>query len=289
MSKERRRAKHFQEQRRRLVKVALYGGAVLVTAGLGGVIYLAESKPKGEQAIDEAVIWKEVKRLKITPDSEETQLWSEAYQVNNIKQEFNKETAGIASSRLLDSLKRMTRSKNPYFQEASNYLINLMNQKKLRLQIVKNLGDRKHDGLVTGYGVVDDKVSYAMRASGEFILNNSSALTLAGLITHEAQHIKRLEEITGQLPADTPGSSVVQKLEEYNLVKQNIIYEEALAYGKGSQSYIYEVGLTNKIYDPYLTGQDNMAANFIRNGSNAQSTSWIRFIQNQSEITDNIK
>lgn len=263
-------------RRRFLVAVggllALGGGAAV-----GGITLFS-----GERRSDQDIILQEATRLGFVKDSDEIKLWEGSYQDTNEILPTDSSTDKEFSVRIFQTLELMGKSKNPYFREASKYLYQMRQSGRMEFY---RLADWQGDASAgVGFGPNDQGVfQYELNVNPDFVLNGSTALTLAGVLTHESWHIRRYDAELAKTTGLSPDEKMAYLNDFQNLPGQ-LGTEEAFAYAKEAEAYINEAGLMGQVYAAQASGEENRAARYIQLGSNFQNPEWMNYIANNGGV-----
>ena len=266
-------AKDYDPMRRLILRAGFWG--MIIALG-GGLSYLVREAMEPDS--NEELILSEAKRLGIHPDLEEQFLWSTSYLNTSHSLSATTENSELMKDRADNTLARMSKSKNPHFKKAYDDLFILVQSERVKLDWLPiRSGASRSIGEVR-YGVgVTEQLKYELNISRDFVLNDSNALTLAGAITHEVEHIRRLEDFISLFPELTP-SEQVTKLNQHLQKKEQRDTEETFSYGTEAEAYIYQAGLLGSLYDVRQSEQDDQAAAFVRFGRDANSPQWKNYL-----------
>lgn len=268
----RKNSADFDSGRRRFLKLGV--GTVLGLAATAGAIDAVRKLIESGKS-DQDLILGEARRLGIFPDSDEQQLWQNSYQ--NTPEYLSPESSGTEfDNRLYGTLRLMQSSKNNNFKNASNDLHDMVKAGRVKIyKLAKWQGD-----MTAGVAFAVNEsgnFEYELNISPDFVLNGSTALTLAGLLTHEVWHIRRFEEHLGSNTGLLPEEQVTALEEFMGSSKQSEI-EEAFAYGREADAYIYQAGLMGALYGVEASGEENRAAKYIQLGSDSNNPGWREYI-----------
>ncbi|MDO8658108.1 MAG: hypothetical protein Q7K55_05180 [Candidatus Levybacteria bacterium] len=273
---------------------ALVVGGVILLRGQDGRTPLPPTttaqQANTEQSLQQnkLIIQQETKRLSVKTNIKEQETWSNvSFDISDKKFPVNEATLNIALDRLVETGNLMQKSENPYFQHAVSVISSLTdpNVDKLSTKILPEL---IADGSVTKKGeqavmgiqptIKDGKIHYVLQISGDRILNNSNALSIALTFVHEVRHLDDFLNYE-RLSDQDPSLTIEQKLAAITRRQDNpkeILTDEARAYGEDSKAFIFQTGLGIKgnVQDDRV----NRAANFISFGNNTDNEEWKAFI-----------
>ncbi len=277
LAKEKAKRKYQGKQEKINRREFLKLSAIFLTVG-GGLSVLARLLIKSE--INETdIILSEAKRQGYLPSKKEQELWAGAYKHTDVNLPLTKENATVVHDRFADTLLLMSQSENPHFKSAIEYLTLLKNRGKLEFKNRPKIGaDPSQSGsLAIDAAFENNEIKYFFLISEDFVLNNSSSLTLAGSISHETRHLRQIEEHLETLPF------TMSESQKFDLLQANFstqgLNQEADAYAAEAQSYIVEAGLLGHLFDEAITGKDERAANFILSGSDPNGFKWREYIR----------
>ncbi|MEK7113008.1 MAG: hypothetical protein AAB875_06880 [Patescibacteria group bacterium] len=268
-----REQKRNASKRRWFLKVA--GASVVVG---GGAIALALYENKFGRPADRELIMSEAEKRGIQPSENERRLWEDAYKNTFTRIEPNQESFDLVAERFEDTLERMLQSENPYFNQAANGFIDQLEAGEVKIHSVYGAGTNIWEGLGYNVRISDMSTEKLLVVSHDFVLNESSGLSLAHAITHEWMHYQRAEAFFQSLPQTLSQSEINLRFQEYGNQPSRGLTEETYAYAHEAEAYIYQAGLLGELYDVKTTGADDRAANYILSGKSPEGQAWQTYL-----------
>lgn len=261
---------------------ALVGGGVIFLRGQDGRTPLPPTaiaqqfSAEQTQVSYNAIIAAEIKRLGIVTSIKEKALWEKGYKYNPLqKLPINDETMKLAAERVEQVLELMRQSENPYFKEAVTILDGFVDSGDASIGVYKR---GINSGMKVGARLKDGKLHWQLGINADEILNNSSAILVATVLTHEAKHITNGVLYQKTLDASLPQEQRLEKDIQRNKNRADQIIEEASAYAKGAEAFIYQFGLLGTIPESIGTSHQDNAVMYSTTGRSATSERWEDYI-----------
>ncbi len=211
---------------------------------------------------------------------QETQRWKTAYPLPKKELPLNEKTFEEGKSRFMIVMDRMKRSENPYFKNAATLLERLLFARKASLVYYPQLTKDDDTGILgTTIKMENDAALHIeVGISLDQVLNALDPTTLALAITHEVDHIERILELERLLTPSFSPRQIRQQWHDASQIEVNKVEEEALAYGKQAQAFIYQYALGFRTLIPE---HKNDAIKFIRCGKDAKSSCWQEYVRKE--------
>lgn len=270
-------------------------GIIFTGIGIVGVsvaVVAAAATEPGQQFIERlfgndpgTIIHKEIDKLDIQKDEEEINLWNQAYSAFSPTFSVTKDDVLQESQKRINLLfSLMRRSKNPYMKDAVEYLFSLKDSGDLAFGLRSNAPAEVEEKSPVGAGleINGNRILLTINASPTAFLGRLSPVDLALFYTHEKEHIKIMHEHDLSLSllsftAEQRRSELLKRSRDY----ESFIQEEAIAYGKHAQAFIYQAGLLG-VYPK--TRLAEMAARFVQYGQDPANLNWINYIKSNLTI-----
>lgn len=213
----------------------------------------------------------EIKQQQIQPSEKERALWAEGFQSTKTTVELNETTEAEARRRIEQTLSLMTRSENPYFRHAAS--VYQKYRQEGRTNIYPDITEKfnNEEQAVTNSSIVNNNVHFGTRMAARDILSDYSSLSLASVITHEAEHVEnfiKYDDAYAHLP-------LIERFIHHQTRQQNNrerVAEEARGYGTQSLAFIYTQGLVR--YDMTNYPFVDTVGKFLETGGRSDSPAW---------------
>lgn len=261
--------------------VLLLGGTILARGCEAQTSTVSTPQPPSTLAVVDKtetyrqILDQEVTRLGIAKNPQEIDLWTQNGYFPSRRIPVTPETQIQAARILQSTLTLMTRSENPYFREATDYLKPLVTNGDVQLSLPTTISTGTSLRAVMGTETIitNGKLVSDIFIPADYLLNSANSVELALSLTHETQHVKNARNFLSSLPTEL---SIAQKLEkERERFKTSRLAEEASGHGSEALAIIQQYGFGERRMDK--TDIED-AATFIRFGSNVQSPDYRNYV-----------
>lgn len=244
--------------------------------------FTPEITPVEKQTYDQIIV-NEVSRLEIKLSDEERLLWKIfGYNRSSEKVAINETTLQEAKKRIETVYMLMHQSENPYFRNAVNLMDSLFASGNLDISMSENVSSdivTAKPAMGIAIRTKEGKINYLLAITPNEVLNNSSAVTLAIQLVHEAKHIEDSVTFQNSLPQSMPLTEKISRDNERLEDSISYLQEEAQGFGAQALAYIYERGLgyTGAIG----LSHEKMAVKFIKFGSDVNNPLWQKYLADE--------
>lgn len=284
---ENQRQQEAQTRRRNIFKgvgaiTLLAAGAALFSRLRGG----QSEQPATPAQTDTQVLDAEVAGLK--PDSAEQALWTGPLSYTTASQpQINlgdPRAEGIKNTRLQNTLRLMSQSKNKVFNETFELIQQY--RKNGDLQIIPldqpRILNGKRVNASTTQVVVGDKLIWTIGIDSDYVLNHSDSIGLAFNLVNEIQHVKDKiafqQNLSKQFPNLTPKEREAKE-EERLSNPDEFAAQEARGRATLLEAFIYQYKMGYR--NPSLQTDAAQLVRLKRSDKDAQSLEWRDYIKNK--------
>jgi len=186
------------------------------------------------------------------------------------------ENAAPEFIRFRETLKRMSQSKNPYFQESAALLTSLINNHDANVIFGRNLifrGESVATAVNPTY--LPNKIHWNIAISSQLFQGHPLNLPLS--LTHDAKLINNQRAFINGLGTLLPMQKKLALAKQRFDTPDTLLLREMSGYAAQAEAHIYALGLMG---DRALTrsGHDTITLGFIRSGEKSDSLDWQSFL-----------
>lgn len=286
---EQRKQQEQQQQARTTRRIFLGAGGLALLFAAGATLISRFIRPESStppSLSDNQILDEEVKNLPALPD--ESALWNGPLSYTTASQpQINlgdPRAEGIKNTRLQNTLRLMSQSKNKVFNETFELIQQY--RKNGDLQIIpldqpRILNGKRVSASTTQEGV-GDKLIYSIGIYSDYVLNHSDSIGLAFNLVNEIQHVKDKiafqQNLSKQFPNLTPKEREAKE-EERLSNPDEFAAQEAKGRAKLLEAFIYQYKMGYR--NPSLQTDAAQLVRLKHQGKDAQSSEWRDYIKNK--------